>query len=134
MKNVNLRVENYQKRMPGINKMAAGRHLEFDKLVPPAHTCPSGSLFRTPWATSVPNFSSSLKKKRTFISRADLPLGWVTISQKRVYLAAIFSAICCRVTSFVHTNASVVSNESIFYAAQKWFTLSYAKFQSKGRK
>ena len=43
MKNFNLRVVNDQKRMPGINKMAAGRHLEFDKLVPCAHDCASGS-------------------------------------------------------------------------------------------
>ena len=46
--------------------MAAGRHLEFETLVPPAHACASGSLFRTPWATSVPNFSSSLQKKTNF--------------------------------------------------------------------
>ena len=67
------------KRMLEMNKMAAGRHLEFDKLVPPAHACASGFLFRTPWATSVPNFSSSLEKKRTFISRVVLQLGWATI-------------------------------------------------------
>ena len=53
----------WSKRMLEMNKMAAGRHLEFDTLVPPAHACASGSLFRTPWATSVPNFSSSLQKK-----------------------------------------------------------------------
>ena len=46
-----------------MNKMGAGRHLEFDKLVPPAHAYTSGSLFRTPWATPVPYFSSSLTKK-----------------------------------------------------------------------
>ena len=54
------------KRMLEMNKMGAGRHLEFDKLVPPAHACASGSLFRTPWATSVPNLSSSLEKKTNF--------------------------------------------------------------------
>ena len=60
-------------------KKAAGRHLEFDTLVPRAQLCPPGSQLRTPWATSVPNFSSEQRKKRTFISGADLPLGWATI-------------------------------------------------------
>ena len=56
----------WSKHILEMNKMAAGRHLEFDKLVPPAHACASESLFRTPWATSVPNFSSSLQKKTNF--------------------------------------------------------------------
>ena len=44
------------------------RHLGFDQLVPHAHHSTRGFLLRTPWATSVPNFSSSHRKKRTFIS------------------------------------------------------------------
>ena len=47
-------------------KMAAGRHLEFDTLVPRAQLCPPGSQLRTPWATSVPNFSSEQRKKTNF--------------------------------------------------------------------
>ena len=66
--------QKWAKRMLEMIKMAAGRHLEFDKLVPLAHACASGSLFRTLKATSVPNFSSSLEKKLTFTC---LAVGWI---------------------------------------------------------
>ena len=44
-------------------KMAAGRHLEFDTLDPRAQLFPSGSQLRTPWVTSVQNFSYEQRKK-----------------------------------------------------------------------
>ena len=66
MKNCDLGVKNDQKRMLEMNKMAAGRHLEFDTLVPRARLCPPGSQLRTPWTTSVPNFSFEQRKKTNF--------------------------------------------------------------------
>ena len=63
-----------------MNKMATGRRLEFDKLVPPAHAFASGSLFTTPWATSATNFRSSLQKKKLSFRELFCHLAWQLIT------------------------------------------------------
>ena len=56
------------------------------------------------------------------------------LRHKRIFSAAIFSAILSRVTSFDPTDASLVSIERIFDAVQKWCSIIVWKIVIYGSK